>query len=308
MQLGLCSAILPDLSLRELLEFAATVPLDCVELMCWPVGRAERRYAGVTHLDVNLVTPSSHGELEQLVSDTGVQISALGYYPNALAPDEEEAEAAAGHIVRVIEAAAELGLSRVNTFIGRNPSQSVEENWPRMLRVWEPIVRRAEQLQIKIGIENCPMLFTKDEWPGGKNLCTTPPIWRRLFNDLGSDNLGLNFDPSHFVWQQIDYTEPLHEFAHKLFHVHAKDARVDHRALAEYGILAEPLKFHTPKIPGLGDINWGHFLSVLSDAPYHGPVCIEVEDRAFEHSLAARQASVIQSANYLRQFLPRNHQ
>ena len=307
MQLGICSAILPDLNLREVLEFSATAGLDCVEVMCWPVGRAERRYAGVTHLDVNLVTPSSKSELESLVSDTGVAISALGYYPNALSHDEAEATMSAAHIVRVIEAAAELGLSRMNTFIGRNQFESVDANWPRMLRVWEPIVRRAEALQIKIGIENCPMIFTKDEWPGGKNLCTTPPIWRRLFTDLASDYLGLNFDPSHFAWQQIDYTAPLKEFASKLFHVHAKDARVDRAALAEVGIMAEPLKFHTPKIPGLGDINWGHFLSVLSDAPYHGPVCIEVEDRAFEHSLEARKASVVQSANYLRQFLPRNH-
>jgi sugar phosphate isomerase/epimerase len=147
------------------------------------------------------------------------------------------------------------------------------------------------------------MFFTGDEWPGGKNLAHTPTIWRRMFNDIPSDFFGLNFDPSHLVWQQMDYINPLREFSEKIFHVHAKDVRIDCDRLNEVGILAPPLEFHTPKLPGLGEIDWGRFLSVLSDTGYRGPICIEVEDRAYENSLEDRKNSVRQSGVFLRQYM-----
>jgi sugar phosphate isomerase/epimerase len=147
------------------------------------------------------------------------------------------------------------------------------------------------------------MVFTNDEWPGGKNLATTPAIWRRMFEAIPSDHFGLNFDPSHLIWQKIDYLKAIRDFAKKFIHVHAKDARVDQHRLDEVGIMGAPLQFHTPKLPGLGDINWGQFFSMLSDAGYNGPVCIEVEDRAYEGSLASRKASLVQSGAYLRQFM-----
>ncbi len=163
----------------------------------------------------------------------------------------------------------------------------------------------AEEQQVRIGIENCPMSFSKDEWPGGKNLATTPAIWRRMYHDLPSDFFGLNFDPSHFVWQMMDYLPAMREFKHKLFHVHAKDVRIDRERLNQVGIMAHPAEYHTPKLPGMGDVNWGQFFSVLTDCGYRGPVCVEVEDRAYEDSLASRQASLVQSLTYLRNFVPR---
>jgi len=191
----------------------------------------------------------------------------------------------------------------MNTFVGRDWTKSVEENWPRFLEVWKPLVALAEQHQVRIGIENCPMLFTADEWPGGKNLAISPAIWRRMFDEIDSDNFGLNYDPSHPAWMQMDPIEPLWDFSHKLFHIHAKDVRVDRRRLNEVGILAHPLEYHTPKLPGLGDVNWGRFFSVLGDVGYDGPVCVEVEDRAYEGSLESRKAALRQSAIYLRNFI-----
>ena len=173
-----------------------------------------------------------------------------------------------------------------------------------MLEVWRPLVRFAEEQGVRIGIENCPMLFTADEWPGGKNLAVSPAIWERLFHDIGSDNLGLNYDPSHMIWQHMDYLQPIRDFADRMFHVHAKDVRLDQGRLNQVGILAHPLEYHTPKLPGLGDVNWGQFFSVLSDVGYRGPVCVEVEDRAYEGSLESRQDSLRQSARYLRNFVP----
>jgi len=303
-ELGFASAILPDLSLEEVLHFAAETGYRCVEVMCWPVSKAERRYAGVTHIDVNHLDAAHVDRIAGLCEKTGVKISALGYYPNCLSPHSDEAARCVEHVQRVIAAAPLLGLTRVNTFIGRDWTRSVADNWPQVLETWGPLVSAAEHAGVKIGIENCPMLFSKDEWPGGKNIAVSPSIWRRLFEDLGSQHIGLNYDPSHMVWQQMDYLAPMREFADRLFHIHLKDVRLDRHKLDQVGILAHPAEYHTPKLPGLGDIDWGAFFSVLLDAGYRGPACVEVEDRAYEGSLEDRKHSLRQSYRYLKNFIP----
>lgn len=305
MKLGFVSAILDDLELPEVLRIAAGEGYDCVEVACWPKGKAERRYAGVTHIDVETLTAAKAEEINDLCDELGVGISALGYYVNPLSPDRAEAEASVAHLRKVIEAAPLLGLNTVGTFIGRDWTQSVDAQWPRLVETWKPIVALAEEKGVRLGIENCPMLFSMDEWPGGKNIATSPAIWRRLFESLPSDNLGLNYDPSHMVWQRMDWLRPMREFADKLFHTHAKDCRVDVERLNDVGILALPPAYHTPKLPGLGDIQWGAFVGVLADVGFDGAVCVEVEDRAYEGSPAKRLRSLRLSATHLRQFIPK---
>jgi sugar phosphate isomerase/epimerase len=303
MKLGFVSAILPDLPLEEVLRFAGEHGFDCVEVMCWPKGKAERRYAGVTHLDVSDFGPSQAEETRSLMAQTGVEISGLGYYPNPLAADREEAQVYVDHLRRVILAAEQLGLERVNTFVGRDPVKSVEDNWPRFLEVWKPLIAFAEEHGVRVGIENCPMSFTRDEWPGGKNLATTPAIWRRMWEEIPSRHFGLNYDPSHLVWQMMDEVQPIRDFPERLVHVHAKDVRVHRDRLNQVGIMAYPLEYHTPKLPGMGDVDWSGFFAALTDVGYRGPVCIEVEDRAYEGSLEDRKRSLIQSGRYLRNFI-----
>lgn len=304
MSLGFVSAILPDLSLEDVLRFASQEGFSCVELMCWPMGKAERRYAGVTHIDVVGFGKEDADQVMEQVASSGVSISGLGYYPNPLTPDGDEGQFYIDHLKHVILAAEMLGLGVVNTFIGRDWTLSVDDNWPRFKDVWSPLIAFAEDHGIRIGIENCPMAFTNDEWPGGKNLAISPAIWRRMFEDIPSDNFGLNYDPSHMIWQHMDYVKPLREFADKLFHVHAKDVRIDKHRLDDVGIMATPLEYHVPKLPGLGDVDWGQFFSVLSDVGYAGPVCIEAEDRAYEETLELRKTSLIQSGRFLKQFMP----
>ncbi len=303
MQLGFVSAILPEFTLAEVAKFAGETGYSCVELMCWPPSKAERRYAGVTHVDVTDFSSSKADEVKGVMANAGVSISGLGYYPNPLAPDLEEAKRYVEHIRKVIQATSLLGLKRMNTFVGRDWTKSVDENWPRFITTWKPLVKFAEDHGVRIGIENCPMLFSKDEWPGGKNLATTPSIWRRMFDDIPSLNFGLNYDPSHMIWQHMDYLKPIREFADRLVHIHAKDVRIDRHKLDEVGILAHPNQYHTPKLPGLGDVNWGQFFGTLGDVGYRGPVCVEVEDRAYEGSVQSRKASLKQSAVYLRNFI-----
>lgn len=301
MQLGFVSAILPELGLEEVLGVAAAEGFECVELMCWPPGKADRRYAGVTHIDVTGFDHDRARRVRDLAQKAGVAISGLGYYPNPLTPDASAAELYREHLQRVIAAAELLDVRLVNTFVGRDPRATVEENWPRLLEVWRPLVRFAEDHGVRVAIENCPMFFSADEWPGGKNLAHCPAVWRRMFADIPSSHFGLNYDPSHLVWQQMDYLRPLAEFAGRIFHVHLKDAKVDRERLDDVGILATPLEYHTPKLPGRGSIDWPRFLAALAGAGYRGAACIEVEDREFEGSLASRQEALRQSARFLRQ-------
>ncbi|MGE3818202.1 MAG: sugar phosphate isomerase/epimerase family protein [Isosphaeraceae bacterium] len=305
MKIGFVSAILADLSIQELLAFAAAEGFASVELMCWPPGKAERRYAGVTHLDVTTFGPDEVKRARELTARHGVEISGLGYYPNPLSADAVESQTAVSHLHKLIDASADLGVNVVNSFIGRDPSLSVEENWPKFLEIWRPIVKHAEDRGVRIGIENCPMLFSRDEWPGGKNLATTPDVWRRMFEEIPSPSFGLNYDPSHMVLQMMDYLAPLGEFKDRLVHLHAKDARIDRARLDRHGVFSYPKLWHTPKLPGLGDVRWGAFFGALTDAGYDGHIAIEVEDRAFEGPLEKRKESLILSRRYLSQYVIR---
>jgi sugar phosphate isomerase/epimerase len=302
MNLGFVSAILPELSFSEVLAFAAAEGFATVEIMSWPVGAPERRFAGVTHVNAGDLTQAQADEVLAQVSASGVSISALGYYPNLLDPDESAAEHSGAHLRKVITAASVLGLKTVNTFIGRDWTKSVDDNWPRFLRVWRPLIHFAEGHAVRIGIENCPMLFGKNEWPGGKNLATSPAIWRRMFNDIPSDSFGLNYDPSHFALQFMDPVSPLREFRDKLFHVHAKDVEIFRDRLNEVGAFAPPGQWHQPRIPGYGEIDWARFMAGLTAAGYDGPVCIEVEDDTFGKTLAGRQRALRVARNLLRHY------
>jgi sugar phosphate isomerase/epimerase len=301
MQLGFVSAIVPELSLEQVFEFAQQEGFNCVEPMCWPVGAADRRYAGVTHVDVAALDDRGVEKANALVRQTGVRISGLGYYPNPLSPDAEHRRVAAAHLAQVIDAAKRLGVGVVNTFIGRDPAQTVEAQWDVVREVWTPLLSRAERAGVKVGIEHCPMLFSNDEWPGGKNLAISPAVWRKLFETFPGATLGLNFDPSHLVWQFIDIPRAIREFASRIVHVHAKDERIDRDRLYERGILG--LGWHVPKLPGLGEVDWSSFFAALTDVGYKGPVCIEVEDRAYEGSLEDRKRALRQSKRFLEQWV-----
>jgi sugar phosphate isomerase/epimerase len=303
MQLGFVSAILPDRSLKQVLAFAGEEGFQCVELMCWPVGKAERKFAGVTHVDVSNPKSIPVDEVLGLADQAGVEISALGYYPNALDPNVDVSRRAVDHLKKVILGAERLGLTRVNSFIGRDWTRGVDENWPRFLKVWKPLIQFAEDHGVRIGIENCPMSFTRDEWPGGKNLAASPAIWRRMFSDISSDHFGLNYDPSHLVLQHMDWLKPLHEFRDKLFHVHAKDLLILKDRLDDVGIFAFPKEYHTPRIPGFGAIDWGRFVGALQQEGYGGPVCIEVEDDSFGKTLAGRERALKVARNVLQSFI-----
>ena len=304
MKFGLLTAILDGMEFKEVVDFAAENNLECLEVACWPAtGGAKRRYAGVCHIDAENLTGEEAAEITSYLKEKGVVISSLGYYPNTMDPDLEKRKTYIDHIHALIDASAMLGVNMVTTFLGRDPQMTVEENLELVKEVWPPIIQHAEKKGVKIAIENCPMWFTKDEWPGGQNLMTSPANWRKVFAILDSPNFGINYDPSHFVWQQIDYIKPIYEFKDRIFHVHYKDIKLYADKLADVGVMAYPLEYMTPKIPGLGDVDWGKYVSALTDIRYNGNSVIEVEDKAFEGSLEDAKKAVILSAKYLRNFV-----
>jgi len=304
LKLGFNSAILGDFGFEHVVQFASNHGFSCVEMMCWPSDNADsRRYAGVTHIDVNNLTPERISVIKHTLKEANVTISALGYYPNPLDPDEERSGYYIEHIKQVIRGAAKLNIPVVTTFIGRNPAKSIKENLAKFADVWPAIVKVAEENNVKIGIENCPMFFTDDEWPGGKNLAISPAVWDRMFEIIPSPIFGLNYDPSHMIWQMMSETKPIYDYKDRLHHIHLKDAKIYKDKLDRVGIMANPLEYHSPKLPGLGDVNWSAFFAALTDVRYRGPVVIEVEDKAYEGSITDVQSAILTSRNYLRQFL-----
>lgn len=282
MKLGLMSAALPQLSLEQLAAWASQNRFGMLEIACWPKGRSDRRYASVTHIDVATLDKAGAQEINELIEQHGLEISSLGYYPNPLHPDSDHRTEVIEHLKKVIVAAEMLHVPIVGTFVGRNKDATFEANLDQFAQIWPPIVKFAADHGIKIAIENCPMIFSNDEWPGGNNLAINPQIWRKMWEIIPDQNFGLNLDPSHLVWQFIDYTRVVHDFKDRIFHVHAKDMRIDREQLYQRGIMSAGMGWQIPRLPGLGEVNWAQFISALYEVGYDYVVSIEHEDRAFE--------------------------
>lgn len=298
MKLGLHTAILADLSFEEVADYAASVGFQSLEVCCWPKGKADRRYAGVTHIDVDELTEEKAEYYLNYAASKGIRIAALGYFPNALSDDEEVARVSVEHIKKVIAAAALLKVNLVTTFIGRNKTKTVDENIELMKTVWPSILKLAEEKGVRVAIENCPMFYTGDEWPGGNNLASTPYVWREMFKM--SPNIGLCYDPSHLVMQGMTEWRPVVDFPDRIFHVHLKDIQIDQENVEEYGRFAYPALWHKPKMPGLGDVNFPKLITKLNETGYRGDACIECEDRAFEGSLEDTKEGIEVAYRYLK--------
>lgn len=303
MKLGLVSAILDWMSFEEMIDTLSSLGYECVEVACWPGGKAERRYAGVSHIDVDGLDDAKVTYIQNYCKEKNVEISALAYYPNTMDGDPGKRRANIEHLKKVILASEKLGVGMVTSFIGRDHTKSVEENMKLFEEIWPDIIRYAEEHRVKVAIENCPMLFDGTQWPGGQNLATTPKIWRQMFEKINSEYFGLNYDPSHFVWQMMDYIKPMYEFRDKIFHVHYKDIKLYADRLDDVGTMAYPLEYMAPKLPGLGDVDWAKYVSALTDIGYKGYTCIEVEDKSFEESHEDVIRSLTLSARYMRQFV-----
>ena len=282
MKLGLLTAPFDDKPLMEVADWAGANGFSAFEVACWPAsGGEKRRYAGTSHIDVDGLSAAQGADIIGGLAERGIEISGLGYYPNPLHADAAHREEVIGHLKKVITAAGVMGVGVVNTFIGGDRTLNVDENWARAQKIFAPIVKHAQDAGVRLCFENCPMIFSYDEWPGGHNIAYSPRIWRRIFEEWG-EAVGMNFDPSHLVLQFIDMTRFIKEFGPHMAHVHAKDLMIDRDGLYERGILSAGMGWQIPRLCGLGDVDWSDFFSGLYRAGYDGPVIIEHEDRLFE--------------------------
>ncbi len=303
MKLGFFTAALPGNTLEQAAKWGAESGFQAIEIACWPLEKATRRYAGVTHIDVSTLDRPQAVEIRKMLDGYGLTISALGYYPNPLHPDAEHRETVIAHLKKVIQAAEILEVPVVGTFVGKDKNKTVPQNLEDYARIWPPIVKFAKEHGVKIAIENCPMIFSYDEWPGGNNLASTPAIWRKMWEIIPDDNFGLNLDPSHLILQMIDVERVVREFASKLFHVHAKDLHIDREGLYNHGVLSQGMGWQVPRLPGLGDMDWQKFFAALTAARYDYVVSIEHEDRVFEGDEALVKRGFYLSRDVLKPFI-----
>jgi sugar phosphate isomerase/epimerase len=302
--LGLLTAAFPTLELDAVASWASANGFDAVELACWPAAGGERRrYAGVCHVDVERLDERLAAHVRACTEERGLEISALAYYPNNLDPDPTVRGAAHEHLRRVIDGAARLQVPTVGTFVGRDQRQSEDESLSEFEREWPPLIRYAGERGVRIAIENCPMIFSGDEWPGGRNLAYSPALWRELFRIVPDENFGLNFDPSHLVWLMVDYERAIREFAGRIFHVHAKDLEIDRDGLYERGTMSLGVGWQVPRLPGLGEVRWDRFFAALWSVGYDGTVSVEHEDRAFEGDLELVQRGFLLARNVLAPYI-----
>ena len=282
MKLGFLTAPLPDLPLEDVATWAGADGFESLESACWPPAKgATRRYVGTSHIDVTDLSESRATEIVDMVASHGLSISGLGFYPNPMHPDAEVREAAIAHQRLVIEACAKMGVPFFNTFMGGDSSLHVDANWERALEIWPPIVEHATAHGVRITIENCPMIFSTDEWPGGNNIAWSPYLWRRIIGEWG-ESVGLNYDPSHLVWLMIDQERFIREFGPHILHVQAKDVEINRDGLYERGSLSGGIGWQIPRLPGLGEAPWNRIFAALWRSGYDGDVIIEHEDRDFE--------------------------
>lgn len=281
MKLGLLTAPFEDTDLMEVADWTAANGMSALEVACWPASGGEaRRYARTSHINVDGLTKAQGSEIMGALADKGIEISGLGYYPNPLHADADHRDEVIGHLKKVISAAGVMGVGVVNTFVGGDRSLTVDDNWTRAEKIFPDIVAHARDSGVTLAFENCPMIFSNDEWPGGHNIAYSPRIWRRIFEAW--EGVGMNFDPSHLIYQMIDQTRFIREFGDRFAHVHAKDLMIDHEGLYERGILSAGMGWQVPRLCGLGDVDWSDFFSQLYRIGYDGPVIIEHEDRDFE--------------------------
>jgi sugar phosphate isomerase/epimerase len=207
------------------------------------------------------------------------------------------------HLLKVVDAAKALGVGVVGTFVGNDQTKSPPDNLRSFRDVWPPLVAHAEECGVKIAIENCPMIFSYDEWPSGTNFARSPALWDEMFEVIPSASFGLNLDPSHLVWQMIDYERVVYDYADRIFHVHAKDMEINRDGLYRNGVLSLGIGWQIPRLPGLGEVRWDRFLAALYAIGYDHVVSIEHEDRAFEGEDELVKRGFLIARNALRPYI-----
>ncbi len=262
---------------QSIAAFAQGTGFTSLELSAWPQSA----------LNADEISDNRLREIRTDLDERDIQISALGYYPNYLAEDESESREYARYLRQVLKLAKRIGAPVVATFAGQTPGLSVQDCLPKFEKLFTDFTAEAEDLGIKIAIENCPMLNHKTRT--GENIAYSPEIWEAMFDAVPSEALGLEIDPSHLVYLGIDYIAAIQDFAHRIVHFHAKDLDIDERKRARLGFYGSAFDkldgfgngWWRFRAPGWGVIDWTRVITALVEGGYQGNIDIEHEDEVF---------------------------
>lgn len=277
--------------LREKLEYASKSGFDTVEISCWPKEN-ERDYSA-SDIDVKNFSETDAKDLNSLLKKCNLEISSLAYYDNMLHPDLEKREVFHSHLKNVIRAAEKLNVELVGTFVGKDPNLSIEENFDLYEKIFSELVLFAERHNVKLMIENCPMPgWDVDGLPS--TISYSPEFWDEMFKRIPSKNFGLNFDPSHLIWQQIDYLAALEKYSERIFNIHLNEIKLDKDNLKRYGIFGKQLErehkydfgWYNSVTIGSGDIDWRYIIKLLIELNYKGSLTIEFKDKNHKNNLS----------------------
>jgi sugar phosphate isomerase/epimerase len=269
MKIGFLTGALKTLPLEEVAAWASEAGFQALECGAWPMKKGDKG----ANLDVAGMTKAKADALAGMMSDLGLEISSLGYYDNMLDADAEARGARAKHLKKVIDAAEKLGVALVGCFIGRHPAKNLDDNLPEVKRVFPPLCKYAADHGVRLMIENCPMVGWQFEGLIG-NIACTPEMWCKIFDVLSDFDIGLNYDPSHLLWLGIDYTGIIPEFVKRIVHTHAKDTEIIEEQCGRVGILGDGWWRH--RMPGMGEIDWGRFISMLGEHGYDGVLSTKI--------------------------------
>ncbi|MGH9211837.1 MAG: sugar phosphate isomerase/epimerase family protein [Acidimicrobiales bacterium] len=276
MKLGFLTACLPKRSLADIAAWAEAHDYDALEVAAWPA-LGDRPFTA-THLDV---ADYDRDAVLDLFERHGLTLSSIAYYDNNLDPDPAERTEVNAHVLRCIDAAADLGCPTVGTFVGRHPGRSVRENLGDAEEVFAPLVDRAGERGVKLIIENCVMEgWHPDGYPG--NLAYSPELWEWMF----SIGLYLNFDPSHLLWVGIDPVTAVRPYVDRIPHAQAKDIELFGGRRNRYGFFGRTLEREDPwdvgwwryRIPGLGEVDWVRLVDAMYEGGFGGVLSVEHED------------------------------
>jgi sugar phosphate isomerase/epimerase len=256
---------------------------------------------GFEDLEVGPTIELNQRKFEKVIN-YGININSLTYCRNFLSSDKNESATHIKGLLDRIDFASEIGISQITTSTGinkkisegiydsvdsirRRPEKSLDEFY----ELFAPIVEKAEKRNVKIAFENCPLMG---------NIAISPYMWRRIFDKFDCDYVGLTYDPSHLIWEQIDPIKPLYEFKDKIFQIHAKDTIVNFNLLKDVGFLTD-FSWWRYCIPGNGDLDWVAFFRAIKEIGFDQTISIEHEDREYEGSIEKVEEGLIKSQNYL---------
>jgi len=299
MKIGFLSQSLGALSFDEVAAWASENGFESLECGAWPQTKPRG-----SNLNVDGMTKSKANEISGMMTDLGLEISALGYYDNMLHADAAQRSANTKHLKKVIDAAEKLGVGLVGCFAGRNQNKKMDENIPEVKKVFTPLCKYAAGRGVRLMFENCPMPGWQFEGLVG-NIAINPDMWCKIFDALSDFEVGLNYDPSHLLWMGIDYISLVPEFADRIFHTHAKDTEILEEKYSRNGFFNRGFHgFWRYRLPGMGEVDWCRFLSVLGEHGFDGSLSIEHEDPVWAGSVEKNKKGLILGQRHLAQFLP----